>query len=167
HNPHRVENKKKKMKAPLFHRAVRTSQPNASHRHRCAFGNKSHLVRAPVCSLPPPPPPAAGVASITSSRPRPPAQGIAEATVAWQPPHSRATRPLFSKPVSAHLKVWSRAGSGTERANQDSLRPLCALTDHITISESSSVRRGSYGPAKEVLGVNRASSDRESAAGGI
>ena len=51
--------------------------------------------------------------------------------------------------------------------DRGSLSPLCALTDHITISESYSVRRRSYGPAKEGLGVKRASSDSESAAGGI
>lgn len=35
--------------------------------------------------------------------------------------------------------------------DRGSLSPLCALTDHITISESYSVRRRSYDPAKEGL----------------
>lgn len=44
---------------------------------------------------------------------------------------------------------------------QGILSPLCALTDHITISESYSVRRRGYGPAKEGLWVKKASSDRK------
>lgn len=51
--------------------------------------------------------------------------------------------------------------------DRGSLSPLCALTDHITIRESYSVRRRSYGPAKEALREKQASSDRKKAPGGI
>lgn len=46
-----------------------------------------------------------------------------------------------------------------------SLSPLCALTDHITISESFSVRRRSYGPVKGGLREKQASSDMKKASG--
>lgn len=68
---------------------------------------------------------------------------------------------------SVKEKWWQMCVIWCLTRDRGSLSPLCALTDHINISESYSVRRRSYGPVKEGHRVEQASSDRKTASGGI
>lgn len=66
-------------------------------------------------------------------------------------PHSPPRRwSPWLRPVDSGKEEWCRVCViWCLTWDMGSLSPLCALTDHITISESYSVRRRSYDPAEE------------------